>query len=214
MESESRQQVLARVRQAVGTSSSGREDDYASIPRPYRRSGTLGLDDRIEQLINRLHEYGAHVAICAPDQISATIADCLRGQQKRRLLIPNDLPLSWLPSGFEWLADEGLKYGEMDTVDGAITACAAAIAWTGSLVLRTGPGQGRRAVSLIPDYHLCIVFAEQIYETVPEAIEALEWQSTESLTFISGPSATSDIEMTRIKGVHGPRTLEAIVVKR
>jgi len=128
--------------------------------------------------------------------------------------MPDDFPESWLPSGFEFIRGQGLAYEAIDRMDGAITACTVAIAMTGTIILQDGaPAQGIRALSLIPDYHLCVVEVAQIVETVPEAVRAIEKTGTKATTTISGPSATSDIEMTRIKGVHGPRTLEVIIVQ-
>jgi L-lactate dehydrogenase complex protein LldG len=107
-------------------------------------------------------------------------------------------------------ADDQASVSELDEVDGVITSCAVAIAETGTLILDGSPGQGRRVITLIPDYHLCVVFADQIVADVPEALDRLE--ATRPLTMISGPSATSDIELNRVEGVHGPRTLEVIIV--
>ena len=106
-------------------------------------------------------------------------------------------------------ADDQLSVSELDEVDGVITSCAVAIAETGTLILDGSPGQGRRIITLIPDYHLCVVFADQIVADVPEA----RLEATRPLTMISGPSATSDIELNRVEGVHGPRTLEVIIVQ-
>jgi L-lactate dehydrogenase complex protein LldG len=117
-----------------------------------------------------------------------------------------------LPASVEFTRDDNLPYRTLDESEGAITDCVLAIAVTGTLVLRHSLDGGRRALSLVPDYLLVIVRAEQVVETVPEAIRALNVYSTDALTTISGPSATADIEMIRIKGVHGPRTLEVILV--
>jgi L-lactate dehydrogenase complex protein LldG len=143
-----------------------------------------------------------------PDVIAAVLSE--RG--KRRLAGPRGLPVSWLPPGFEFVQADRLSPLQIDAFDGIVSGCTAGIALTGSLVLQNAPAQGPRALSLVPDYHLCIVFAVQVVATVPEAFDRLAASSKLPTTFISGPSATADIEMTRIKGVHGPRFLDVILV--
>ena len=120
----------------------------------------------------------------------------------------------WRPEDVELSADTGLSATELDALDGALTGCALAIAETGTIVLDGGTTQGRRALSLVPDYHLCVVEADAIVATVPEAVHELEpaVKQGRPLTFVSGPSATSDIELNRVEGVHGPRTLHVVVV--
>ncbi|MGZ3598655.1 MAG: LutC/YkgG family protein, partial [Ktedonobacterales bacterium] len=141
------------------------------------------------------------------------------------LAIPPDIPSAWLTdlasSGVELLRDEPgtapLSYAQLDSSDGVLTGCALAIAQTGTIVLDAGAYQGRRVLTLLPDYHLCVVYADQIVDIVPQAIEQLADAVREQqrpITFISGPSATSDIELNRVEGVHGPRTLEVLVVTR
>ena len=125
---------------------------------------------------------------------------------------PAGLPAAWRPDGS--IEDSGLTPHELDAVDGVITGCSVAIAETGTIVLTAAPSEGRRAITLVPDLHICIVEAAQIVELVPEAIARLEDAVRERrpLTFISGPSATSDIELSRVEGVHGPRTLVVLVI--
>jgi L-lactate dehydrogenase complex protein LldG len=136
----------------------------------------------------------------------AGIAAMLSGRALRRLVVPDGL--EWTVPGAT--VDSGLSSDELDALDGVVTGCAVAIAETGTIVLDAGPGQGRRAVTLVPDYHLCVVRADQVVQTVPEAIARLD--PGRPLTWISGPSATSDIELHRVEGVHGPRTLEVILI--
>ena len=126
------------------------------------------------------------------------------------MVIPPGIPGEWLPEGISFTEDRQLPYGTLDKCDGVLTTATVAIAATGSIVLQHGPGQGRRALTLIPDYHLCIVKAEQVVETIPAAFARLD--PARPTTFISGPSATADIEMTRIKGVHGPRFMDVLLV--
>jgi L-lactate dehydrogenase complex protein LldG len=122
------------------------------------------------------------------------------------------LPVEWLADGVEFVVDVGMGAAALDAVDGVMTASTLAIAETGTIVLQGVAGQGRRAVSLVPDYHLCVVDAASVVETVPEAMARLQGTAGLATTFISGPSATADIEMTRIKGVHGPRFLDVLLV--
>ena len=129
------------------------------------------------------------------------------------MVIPTGLAVEWMPAGFEFVVDEGMTAAELNGFDGVMTGSTVAIAETGTVVLQNVAGQGRRAATLVPDYHLCVVRAEDVVETVPEAMERLGATTELTTTFVSGPSATADIEMTRIKGVHGPRFLDVIVVE-
>jgi L-lactate dehydrogenase complex protein LldG len=138
-------------------------------------------------------------------------------REVRRMVIPVGLSIAWLPcsagsGGAEFVVDEGLSSRELDDFDGVMTGATLAIAETGTVVLQNVSGQGRRAATLVPDYHLCVVRAEDVVETVPEAMGRLQQTKELATTFVSGPSATADIEMTRIKGVHGPRFLDVILI--
>ena len=131
---------------------------------------------------------------------------------KRRLVVPSGLTPEWLPADFEFVVDSDFTATELDRYDGVLTGSTVAIAETGTVILQNVAGQGRRAVTLVPDYHLCLVRVEDVVETVPEAMDRLRASSRVATTFVSGPSATADIEMTRIKGVHGPRYLDVILI--
>jgi L-lactate dehydrogenase complex protein LldG len=207
--------VLARIRAAVDGAA------RAELPQTpdYRTRSSRERSQVIEEFLERVRDYRVDARMVSAAGLPQAIADACRARRARRLAVPHDLPGEWRPDGFEWLADnplkdEGLSAGELDRCDGVVTGCALAIAQTGTIVLNGGERQGRRALSLLPDYHLCIVGASQVYDLVPEAIAELvaSGASVSALTFISGPSATSDIELSRVEGVHGPRTLEVLVV--
>jgi L-lactate dehydrogenase complex protein LldG len=179
------------------------------VPRGYRTIGDLGTALLLDLLAERLRDYGCAVRRTAPDQLLATVAEALGQRGAARVVVPFGLDLADLPAGTEIVADAGLSPAALDAVDGVITGAAVAIAETGTIVLDGSPDQGRRALSLVPDYHLCIVRAHQVVALVPEALARLD--PTRPLTWISGPSATSDIELDRVQGVHGPRTLDVIL---
>ena len=206
-------EILNRIRSALGTRPDTRVEDYRAIPRNYRRAGALGADARIELFISRIQHYDGGIYRCDRPALPDTIAAALSERSKQRLVVPPAFPREWLPAGFEFVVDENLDYHDLDRSDGALTTCTVAIAFTGTIVLSHSASEGRRALTLVPDYHLCVVEGEQIVETVPQAIDRLGVPKPALVTTISGPSATADIEMTRIKGVHGPRTLDVIVIE-
>ena len=204
--------ILGRIRDVLGTRSESAAVAHERILRGYTQEATLSAEARVALFIERLDHYQVGVQRCSRSAVAPTVAATLASRGKSHVLIPPDLEAAWLPSGFEFVPDAAATYEEMDASDGVLTGCSVAIANTGTLVLRHAAGEGRRALTLIPDYHLCVVFEEQVVQTVPEALRQLaQWQSP-LVTTISGPSATADIEMTRIRGVHGPRTLDVIVV--
>ena len=207
-----RDEILVRIQRCFPARPRSSADDHAGIPRDYVQRGTLDPEARIELLEERLRDYGTEVYRCAPAQIAKTIGEAMSSACLNKLLIAKNIPPSWLPAGRAFVRDENLSYHDLDRSEGILTTCAVAIALTGTIVLRHAL-DGRRALTLIPDYHLCVVKASQVVETVPEAIRAIETPAAGPLTTISGPSATSDIEMTRIKGVHGPRRLAVILVR-
>jgi L-lactate dehydrogenase complex protein LldG len=166
----------------------------------------------IELLEDRLRDYDARVIRVAEVEVAVNVAMMLRERKVRRMVVPKGLAAEWLSGGVEFVVDEGMSAAELDRVDGVMTGATLAIAETGTVVLENVPGQGRRAVTLVPDYHLCVVRVEDVVETVPEAMARLQATAGLATTFVSGPSATADIEMTRIKGVHGPRFLDVILV--
>ena len=212
--SAARAEILRRIRTANGgTAEAARANQqWGAIERGYRRSATRLRDEVLELLEDRLRDYDAHVERAAEGDVAVTVAKVLAGRGLSRIVVPRGLEQAWLPEGFSFVVDEGLSAAELDGFDGVMTGAMVAIAETGSVVLQNVAGQGRRAVTLVPDYHLCLVRTEDVVETVPEAVERMLASSNLPTTFFSGPSATADIEMTRIKGVHGPRFLDVILL--
>jgi len=210
----SKTEIIGRIHAALGDGGRGaaRVAEYAAIPRRYRQTSELGVEARLELLLSRIQHYDGGIFRCDRGAIADTIADALTERAATRMLIPPGFPREWLPDGREFVVDEALSHQQLDRTGGVLTTCTVAIALTGTIVLQHSPSEGRRALTLVPDYHLCVVEAEQIVETVPEAIRRLRALNPSVATTISGPSATADIEMTRIKGVHGPRTLDVILV--
>lgn len=210
--SRAKQEILDRVRRVVAPGRGDRESEYNAIDRPYLQHGILDADARLMLFEQRLTDYGALVVRCEESELAQTIARTLEARSKQSILIPPGLPKRWLPDSIHFHIDDDLPYEELDRAEGVLSGCALAIAATGTIVLRHSADEGRRALTLIPDYHLCVVFAGQIVETVVEGIRAMASFGNLPLTTVSGPSATSDIEMTRIQGVHGPRVLDVILV--
>jgi L-lactate dehydrogenase complex protein LldG len=210
-----REEVLARIA-AAHRAAPPVNLSYEDINRDYQTTSDSETGELTELLIDRLVDYRALVRQCLADDLGATIAAALAERGTRTVVVPAGLESTWIadlsanvftdgPS-----TDDQLSVADLDGVDGVITSCAVAIAETGTLILDGSSGQGRRVITLIPDYHLCVVLRDQIVADVPQALTQLE--ATRPLTMISGPSATSDIELNRVEGVHGPRTLEVIIV--
>lgn len=182
------------------------------LARGYRKAGRLGREELLELLADRLRDYDARVLRAAEGDVARCAAEMMRERGVLRTVVPAGLQAEWMPVGVEFVLDDELPSAQLDAIDGVMTGAAVAIAETGTVVLQNVAGQGRRAATLVPDYHLCVVRVCDVVETVPEAFERLEKTSELATTFVSGPSATADIEMTRIKGVHGPRFLDVILV--
>jgi L-lactate dehydrogenase complex protein LldG len=209
----SREVVLHRVRSALAGSKA--EDLPATSA--YRRTGILTAEQKLHMLEDRLGEYGARVFRASEQDLRERIALALIEGKKLRMVHPSGLPEAWLDGRISWTADsngggEELSLARIESFDGVLTAATVAVAESGSIVLQHGAAEGRRALTLLPDYHLCVLFEHQVVETLAECFERLNESATRPTTFISGPSATADIEMTRIKGVHGPRFLDVILV--
>jgi L-lactate dehydrogenase complex protein LldG len=204
-----REEMLRRIRAATSDRA-----DLPPIERGYQPASgrPSGVDpavvDRFEE---RVSDYQATVRRCRPDAVADLVAEMVKGRGARRIGVPEGFPAAWSARLTDQVSDSPpMEISALDALDGVVTTCAVAIAETGTIVLDTGPGQGRRALTLVPDYHLAIVSADLIVAGVPDAVARLD--PVRPLTWISGPSATSDIELTRVEGVHGPRTLDVIVV--
>jgi L-lactate dehydrogenase complex protein LldG len=209
----SREVVLNRVRSAL----SGSNHEPIAPISGYRLTGILTDEQRVQLFESRLDDYGARVFHSSRQNLRENIATTLLEGKKLRMVHPAGVPESWLDDRIFWAADsqsagDGLPYTQIEGFDGVLTGATAAVAESGSIVLQHSLTEGRRALTLLPDYHLCILYEHQIVETLPECFGRLKGSATRPTTFISGPSATADIEMTRIKGVHGPRFLDVLLV--
>ncbi|MGW2015097.1 LutC/YkgG family protein [Streptomyces sp. NPDC001927] len=212
----SRDLVLGRIRQALTDVPPADPDTAyeAAVPRSYRREhGDRDLDRTVDLLAENLAEYRAVVHRCRPEELPELIGRLLAERGARRVLVPAGLPRALLDrTDATVVADRAdLTPYELDAVDSVVTGCAVAVAETGTVVLDAGPDQGGRRLTLVPDHHVCLVrVPEQVVGSVPQALERLD--PARPLTWISGPSATSDIELDRVEGVHGPRRLDVVLV--
>jgi L-lactate dehydrogenase complex protein LldG len=203
-----RDEILARIR---GTSRVA----PPPLSRTYRRESALTSGEQVARFCERVADYRAEVRHVMLRDLAPEIDESLERHGARKVGIPAELPSAWLPANAELITDRDLTAQELDRLDGVLTGCTTAIAETGTIVLSGGPTEGRRALTLVPDLHICVVRESQIVGSVPEAIASLDelvnaWRRP--ITFISGPSATSDIELSRVEGVHGPRVLIVLVV--
>ncbi len=206
----SRDRVLERIKKANLRAAAPQQ----SIPRDYDRTSSQTADKTLALFEERLRDYDARVFPVLREEIAAKAIEILSAGHRRRIAMPSGLPVAWQAAGIEWVIDETgdheLSFDVLNAVDGVMTASTVAVAVSGSIVLQHGPAEGRRVLTLLPDYHLCVVEASQVVETLPEAFARLD--PARPVTFFSGPSATADIEMIRIKGVHGPRFLDVLLV--
>jgi len=207
-----RGEIFDRIRTALR--------DAPTAPEPvrnYQRTSATTEQARIELLVDRLVDYKALIRVVDQDQVAARIAELL--SDAGSYIIPHGLNTAWLPPGDLKTGlrvktdgpDSPLPIADLDGTDAVLTASAGAVAQTGTIILDAGPDQGRRAITLVPDRHICIVQAADITELLPEALHRLD--GTRPITMISGPSATSDIELERVEGVHGPRRLEVLIAR-
>ena len=214
MSDDARSAVLSRIRYAnhATTDLANAQADWQKIPREYKRSSSLSRLQTLALFVERLRDYDAHVARCTRAEIPEVVDALLAELGLQRIVAPAGFPAECLPTDACAVTDEILSPAELDGFGAAITESVLGIAETGTLALQSVPGQGRRATSLIPDVHLVLIRAEDVVATVPEALKVLNREADLPLTLVSGPSATADIEMTRIKGVHGPRFLYVFIL--
>ena len=213
-----RDDILGRVRSALGHApralpatsddvvAGATETSDATPP-----EAAVRLDDLVGLFVERVEDYRAVVVRCRPADVAAAIRDGLG--DARRVLVPAGFPDGWLGAlddRVERVVDTDLTAYELDAVDAVVTTATLGIAVTGTIVLDHGPGQGRRALTLVPDRHVCVVTSDQVVADVPDGVRALD--PLRPLTWVSGPSATSDIELDRVEGVHGPRNLHVLVI--
>ncbi|MDP9888258.1 LutC/YkgG family protein [Pseudarthrobacter enclensis] len=209
-----REDILTRIRTALQDS-----PEAPQIPREYRAASGMGTDELIELLVDRLVDYKAQVAVVQESDVPARIASLLEGA--KTYVVPEGLDAGWLAG----MGDDGtgssrrrtdspaepLSVAGLDGIDAVVTGSAVAVAETGTIILDGSANQGRRAISLVPDHHICVVKAADIAGILPEALRRID--GTRPITMISGPSATSDIELERVEGVHGPRRLDVIIAR-
>jgi L-lactate dehydrogenase complex protein LldG len=211
--SAAREEILARIRAAIGPAGTAAEVDaaYAALPRAYQRAHHDTGGDIVALFAERAADYRAVVERVPAGGLPAAVASVLAGVPQ--FVVPDGLPAEWLaeiPAAKQIVRDDPpLSARELDRISGVVTGCAAAIAETGTVILDHGPGQGRRALTLVPDFHLVVVLADQVVADLPDSFARLD--PVRPHTLISGPSATSDIELIRVEGVHGPRNLHVLI---
>ena len=207
-----REDIMNRIKSALRDS-----PETPVVPREYRRSSEMTHAQRLEQLVDRLRDYKANVFLTPTAEVGARLVELLAGSTS--IVVPHGLPEQWLLAlkhDAGTLAIHGdspeapLTVAELDAVDAVVTAAAVAVSETGTIMLDGSADQGRRIISLVPDRHICILESTDVVELLPEALARLD--ATRPQTWISGPSATSDIELERVEGVHGPRTLDVIIL--
>jgi L-lactate dehydrogenase complex protein LldG len=195
-----REEILARVRAALADVDGSVAPEEVAVP-----AGRPAGDDLVDRFVERVADYRAVVETVPADGLAEAVRAALPAGA--RVVVPAGLGID-VPGA---VVDDGLSAADLDACDAVVTAARLGIAETGTIVLDHGPDQGRRAISLVPDLHICVVRREQVVADVPDAVAALD--PARPLTWVSGPSATSDIELDRVEGVHGPRTLHVLVVR-
>jgi L-lactate dehydrogenase complex protein LldG len=210
-----RDEILGRIRSALRDVPPAERPQDVPVTRDYRHGGELSAAQTVERFTQRVRDYRAEVRTLRVDELPAAVDQACAAMGVSRVVVPGALPTAWRPTQTEVVPDDGLTATQLDAIGGAVTGCAVAIAETGTLVLDGQGVSGRRLITLVPDHHICIVTADQIVEQVPQAITALApavQQRRVPVTLVSGPSASSDIELSRVEGVHGPRHLLVLIV--
>ncbi|SOC52596.1 LutC/YkgG family protein [Ornithinimicrobium cerasi] len=206
-----REEILSRLRTATAdiTTQPGARGEV-----PVIGVASPGAEHTLELFAENVADYRASVTRCRPDEVGQAVAAALVRARAHVLLVPDGVDASWVEplrdSGIRVVRDEGLTPDQLDEIDAVVTASRVGIATTGTIVLDHADDQGRRALTLVPDQHVCVIRADQVVHDVPDAVAMLD--PARALTWISGPSATSDIELDRVEGVHGPRTLDVVIV--
>jgi L-lactate dehydrogenase complex protein LldG len=211
--SEARDEVLRRVREATNDVESRSEPAWdPGAEATYDREPSV--EDPAALLAERIEDFNATVTRVDPAGVAEAVGAIADRHGAKRFAYARGLAPEWLPGGLDLVEEPELSVQELDEVDGVITGCTLAIAATGTFVLDGGPGQGPRRLTLVPDLHVCVVREDQIVPGVPQAVAGLRDAAAAGrpLTFVSGPSATSDIELDRVEGVHGPRRLEVVLL--
>jgi L-lactate dehydrogenase complex protein LldG len=215
--SDAREVILGRIAHALRDVPSGETPGDVAVARAYDHVGGGDHDvtpQTVPRFEQRVADYHAEVQRVAPDQVGPTITAACAQRGLAKLAVPPGLPAAWRPENADVTEDHNLTAHELDEFDGVVTGCAAAIAETGTIVLDGGERSGRRLLTLVPDHHICVVDAAQIADQVPAALAAVAAAVTEHrrpITLVSGPSASSDIELDRVEGVHGPRNLLVVI---
>ncbi len=207
-----REDILTRIRAALGPAATGASVAHENIARDYQRTGSLQPESTLDLFIDRLIDYDTEVLqIESEADLPDAIAQALEHAGEQRIAVAPEFPSEWLPEGLSIAIDASPGTEALERAQAVITTSEAAVASSGTIILVHGGAQGRRALSLLPDHHICLVRRDRIFEILPQAMAAIQGDAARPITTISGPSATSDIEMTRIRGVHGPRRLTVIL---
>jgi L-lactate dehydrogenase complex protein LldG len=212
MTGRSRNAVLDKIRAGLDKAAGDAASAFARLPRTYKQRGTMSVEDKLALMMERLREYDAEVVETGESELARTIAGQIAHSGRRVLAAPAGLQQTWLVDGVDWRVDHGLSYEQIEEAEGVVTASFCGVAESGTIVLHHSATEGRRVLTLLPDWHLCVLRERDVVETLPEYFARCA-EPPRLGTYISGPSATADIEMTRIKGVHGPRFLSVILVR-